>query len=339
MKNFFRICTLALFIFGLSCQSTFAKEEIIEATGRYVMDLKVDETFAQGTARAREEAKRAATDKAGVYLQSYSKMINLELEYDEVQTVAASLLKIQNEKISSKSLEDGLLEVSVTIKALVEAEDEETLKKILADKQRVSDATERYKKLQEEYDALKKQMEQLKKDYNSADESKKTEIKKSIATNNKYFEAFLALEEGNNAYFNQNYQRAISNYNRAININPNFAEAYNNRGNANVMIKNFQQAAQDYQNAINFNRVDSRIHSNLGSVYYMMKDYNSAVREYTNAINLNPNFETAYVSRAYAYSYLQQFKNSLEDVQFALKLNPSNNEAQKLYNYLIKKVQ
>lgn len=339
MKIFFRICVLAICIFGLSFKSTFAAEEIIEATGRYVMDLKVDETLAQGTARAREEAKRAATDKAGVYLQSYSKMINLELEYDEVQTVAASLLKIQDEKISSKSLDDGLLEVSVTIKALVETNNEETLKAIMADKQRVSDATERYKKLQEEYDALKAQMEQLKKDYKSANDSKKTEIKQSIAQNNKYFEAFLALEEGNNAYFNTNYQQAISNYNRAININPNFAEAYNNRGNANVMMKNYQQAAQDYQTAIKFSRVDARIHSNLGAVYYIMKDYNSAVQEYTNAINLNPNLATAYVNRAYAYYYLQQLKNSLDDVKFALKLNPANNDAQKLYNYLIKKVQ
>ena len=232
MKIFFRICVLAICIFGLSFQSAFAAEEIIEATGRYVMDLKVDETFAQGTARAREEAKRAATDKAGVYLQSYSKMINLELEYDEVQTVAASLLKIQDEKVSSKSLEDGLLEVSVTIKALVETNDEETLKASMADKQRISDATERYKKLQEEYDALKAQMEQLKKDYKSANESKKTEIKQSIAQNNKYFEAFLALEEGNNAYFGKNFQQAISAYSRAIEMNPNYAEAYNNRGNA-----------------------------------------------------------------------------------------------------------
>ena len=77
----------------------------------------------------------------------------------------------------------------------------------------------------------------------------------------------------------------------------------------------------------------------MGSVYYIMKDYNSAVQEYTNAINLNPNLETAYVNRAYAYYYLQQLKNSLDDVKFALKLNPANNDAQKLYNYLIKKVQ
>ena len=71
----------------------------------------------------------------------------------------------------------------------------------------------------------------------------------------------------------------------------------------------------------------------------MLKDYNSAVREYTNSINLNPNFETAYVNRAYAYYYLEQFQNALSDSKIVLKLNPANEDAKKLYNYLIKKVQ
>ncbi len=336
MKKFLLMTFL---IFAVSFQISYAKQELIEASGNYIMDLKADETFATATARAREEAKRAATEKAGVYLQAYSKTVNLELDYDEVQTVAASLLKIQDEKVDSKSLDNGLLEVIVTIKALVEEQDEETLKNIMSDEQRIKDATDRYKKLQAEYDELKNQMEQLKQNYRAADDSQKAEIKKSIAQNNKYFEAFLALEEGNNAYFSTNYQQAISDYSRAININPNFAEAYNNRGNANVMTKNFQQATQDYQNALRLNRVDARIYNNLGSVYYMLKDYNSAVREYTNSINLNPNFETAYVNRAYAYYYLEQFQNALSDSKIVLKLNPANEDAKKLYNYLIKKVQ
>ena len=70
-----------------------------------------------------------------------------------------------------------------------------------------------------------------------------------------------------------------------------------------------------------------------------MKDYNSAVKEYTNAINLNPNFENAYVNRAYSYYYLNQFQNALEDAKKVLSLNPANSDAQKLYNYLIKKAQ
>ena len=339
MKNFFKIWGLTFAIFVLTFTDCQAAPELIEATGSYTMDLKVDETFATATARAREEAKRAAAEKAGVYVQSYTKIINLELDYDEVKTVAASLLKIQDEKIGEpKSHGDGLLEITVTIKALVEIQNEETLKNMMSDKQNLEEAAERYKKLQEEYDALKIQMEQLKQDYNSAGESKKSEIKKSIAQNNKYFEAFLALEEGNNAYFGKNFQQAISAYSRAIEMNPNYAEAYNNRGNAYGQIKNFQQAIQDYQNALKFNKVDSRIYANLGNIYLMQKNYSAAINEYTQSINLNPNLATTYYNRALAYCYLNQFKNALPDAQRAMALNPSDNDAKKLYDQIIRRV-
>ena len=80
-----------------STSTALANERLIEASGEYVMDSRLDETPASATARAREEAKRAATEKAGVYIKSYSKTIDLVLDTDEVRTIAARLLKIQDE--------------------------------------------------------------------------------------------------------------------------------------------------------------------------------------------------------------------------------------------------
>lgn len=335
MKNFLKIFGLTILIFAVSFQVSYAKQEIIEASGKYVMDLKIDETFATGTARAREEAKRAATEKAGVCLQSYSKMINLELDYDEVKTVAAQLLKIQDEKVSSKSLEDGLLEITVTIKALVEDNNGEMLKAIMQDKNNLEEATESYKKLQAEYDALKTQMENLKQQYNS---SNAAEIKKAVAQNNKYFNALLELEQGNNFYFQKDFQSAIQSYSRAINLNPNFAEAYNNRGNSYLQLQNYSQAAQDLQTAANFNKFDARIHNNLGSAYLLQNQYAAAINEYTQAINLNPNLFTVYYNRALAYCYSEKFQEALPDAQRAMQLNPSSVEAKELYNMILERL-
>ena len=338
MQNIFRICSLAICILILNCQSAFAKTELIEASGSYAIDLKMDETFASATALAREEAKRAATEKAGVYLQAYSKTVNLELDYDEVKTVAAQLLKIQDEKVSSKSLDNGLLEITVTIKALVEENDDAILKTIMSDKQKLEEATESYKKLQAEYDALKKQMDEYKHNYASANSSERKQIQKSVAQSNKYFEALLALENGNKFYFNGNYQQAISEYSRAINVKSNFAEAYNNRGNAYTKIQNYQQAMQDLQTAARLNNFDSRIHNNLGNVYLLQNNYNSAISEYSQAINLNPNLFTAYFNRALAYCYLNQFQSALPDAQRAMALNPTDADAKNLYDQIVRRV-
>ena len=338
MKNLFKILGLAILIFGFSSQVTFAKAELIEAKGSYVMDLKVDETFATGTARAREEAKRAAAEKAGVYVQSYSKTINLELEYDEIQTVAAQILKVQDEKISQQVLQDNLLEITVTIKAVVDGTDTETLKKLMTDKQNLTESTERYKKLQEEYDALKKQMEDLKKQYANSNDSQKAQIKNSIAKNGEYFNALLELEQGNNFYFRKDYKNAISAYSRALQINPNFAEAYNNRGNAYVQLKNYQQAMQDLQNAVRLNNADARIHNNLGGVYLLLENYNAAISEYTQAINLNPNLFSAYFNRSLAYCYTNRFQEALPDVQRAMQLNPADVDAKNLYDQISRRL-
>lgn len=337
MKNFLKICALLVCILTLNPTAS-AEQKTIEAHGKYIMDLKLEETFASATARAREDAKRAAAEKAGVYLQSYSKTVDMQLDYDEIRTVAAQLLKILDEKISSKSLEDGVLEITVTIQALVDENNDEVLKAMMADKRSLEDAAERYKKLQEEYDALKSQMERLKQGYKSADESQKAQIKNSVAQNNKFFEAFLALEEGNNSYFSKNFQQAISAYNRALEINPNYADAYNNRGNAYAQLHQFQSALQDLQKAATLNNADSRIYNNLGNIYLLQKNYNAAVTEYSRAINLNPNLFTAYYNRALAYSYLNQFQNALPDAQRAMNLNPADNDAKTLYNEISRRV-
>ena len=332
MKKFL---SLTLLIFCLSCQAVFAKTELIEASGSYVMDLKLDETPAAATARAREEAKRAAIEKVGVYLQTYSVMKDLQLEYDEVKTVAAQLLKIQDEKITSKVIQENLIEITVTIKALVEENNDEVLKTMMQDKNSLEEATEKYKNLQLEYDNLKREMEQLKQKYNP---SNAAEIKKAVAQNNKFFIAATELEQGNNFYFNKNFQKAVECYSRAIDLNPTFAEAFNNRGNAYVQLQNYQQAAQDLQTAVRFNNFNARTHNNLAGVYLLQNMYDAAINEYSQAINLNPNFAEAYYNRALAYCYKNNFQSALPDAKRALDLNPADVDAQNLYKQILNRL-
>ena len=158
MRKIFALIFAVAIIF--SCSTSFA-EELIEASGTYVMDSRLDETPASATSRAREEAKRAAIEKAGVYLQSYSKTVDLALVEDEVETVAARLLKIQSESSDVEVVEKNLLKFTVTIKALIDELDENDLKAMMQNKQSLAEETRKYKELQKEYDALKKQMDYL----------------------------------------------------------------------------------------------------------------------------------------------------------------------------------
>lgn len=358
MKNFFALIAALAIIFSSS--SSFASEKLIEATGTYIMDSRLDETPASATARAREEAKRAAVEEAGIYLQAHSKMINMHLVEDEVETIAASLLKIQDESREVEVLEKNLLQFTVTIKALVNDLSDEDLKALAQNKGSLGDATRKYKELQEKYDALRNQMETLKRDYDKANDAQKAEIKREVARNSENFSAVEAMGRGNDFAFAKNYGQALAAYDEAIKLNPqlaeaynnrgtvkyelgqyssaiedyttaiklksNFADALNNRGNAYLATEQFQNAAQDLQAAIKLKDNSAVIHNNLGSVYYSMKNFDAAIKEYTRAIQIDSKYAEAWYNRAIVYYVQGDLNKAMSDVKEARKLNPNDAE-------------
>ena len=368
MKEFFGLI-VALSV--VMCSSiSFAAENLIEASGEYIMDTRLDETFASATARAREEAKRAAVEKAGTYVKTYAKTIDFELVEDEVEAVASSLLKIQDEKSNTEPAGDNLLKFIVTIKALVNDVSDADLKSLLSDRNALQDAARKYKALQEEYDALKAQMDKLKRDFNSANDAQKVEIKKKVVRNSMNFSAVEATAQGNDFYFAKNYAQALAAYDEAITLNPNYAEAYNNRGivkyelklyaeaisnytmaiklranfvdalnnrgNAYAALGQFQNAAQDLQAAIKLNDNNAAAHNNLGSVYYSMRNFDAAIVEYTRAIQLNPAYAEAYYNRGAIYYGQKKYLEALSDFKMSLSLNPADNEVRNLYDKITK---
>ena len=81
---------------------TFAAPEKFEAVGVYAVGNGEDESPKIAKARTKKEALRIALDKAGLYLQSVSKAVNNKLTKDELQVLAAAVLKVQRENISKK---------------------------------------------------------------------------------------------------------------------------------------------------------------------------------------------------------------------------------------------
>ncbi len=62
-------------------------------------------------------------------------------------------------------------------------------------------------------------------------------------------------------------EEAISELNKAIDVNPKYADAYNNRGNAYDDIDQYDQAISDYNKAIEIEPRNAITYNNRGSVY------------------------------------------------------------------------
>jgi tetratricopeptide (TPR) repeat protein/S1-C subfamily serine protease len=123
------------------------------------------------------------------------------------------------------------------------------------------------------------------------------------------------------------YQEAIDSYSRAIALNPDFTEAYINRGLTYYYLKQYDKALADYNKAIALNPDDAMAYSSRGATYYYLKQYDKALADYNKAIALNPDDAEAYYNRGITYDDLKQYDKALADYNKAIALNPDDAEA------------
>jgi len=83
------------------------------------------------------------------------------------------------------------------------------------------------------------------------------------------------------------HRRAIADYDRAVEINPEYPEAYNNRGGAYGALGDQRRAIADYDRAIEINPEYPR-HIITGCAYGALGDQRQAIADYDRAIGLSP---------------------------------------------------
>lgn len=97
--------------------------------------------------------------------------------------------------------------------------------------------------------------------------------------------------EGNYDYDTGNCQKAISDYTIAIELSPNYVEAYNNRAYTNMRLRNYKDALSDLDQAISLNPNYVNALMNRGDIhnYYYQIDRQSAIADYKKVIMLDIN--------------------------------------------------
>lgn len=89
-------------------------------------------------------------------------------------------------------------------------------------------------------------------------------------------EAVTMQTYGDNFLNTGDYEQAINQYDKAISINPQMAEAYSNRGVALKMLKQYDAALQSFTKALEFkNKQQDAAYYNLGEMY---RDQNNALK-------------------------------------------------------------
>jgi tetratricopeptide (TPR) repeat protein len=123
------------------------------------------------------------------------------------------------------------------------------------------------------------------------------------------------------------YDEAISCADKAIQIDPGYADAYYSRGSAYIRKLLFEKAIEDNDMAIKLNPGEPNYYFNRGLANLRLGLYDKCIKDQSTYIEMSPNGEladSAYVARAGAYIALGRVKDALSDFRKAAELKPDN---------------
>ena len=132
---------------------------------------------------------------------------------------------------------------------------------------------------------------------------------------------------GNSKAALRKYKEAIRDYAEAIKLKPNLAEAYTNRAKARAALGDYIGAIQDYNKAIELNPNLPEAYTIRGNARAALKDYKGAIQYYTEAIESKPNFPEAYMNRGSFKAALKDYEGAIQDYTEAIKLRPNFHDA------------
>ena len=115
---------------------------------------------------------------------------------------------------------------------------------------------------------------------------------------------------------------AIEDCNKAIQLKSDYAEPYSNRGSAYRNKGDYDRAIEDYNKAIQLKQDFVQAYYNRGLAYHEKDELDIAIKDYSKAMELNPKLFHPYYNRGNAYLQKGDFDRAIEDYSKAMELNP-----------------
>lgn len=159
-------------------------------------------------------------------------------------------------------------------------------------------------------------------------ETKNTTVQRTFTevTEENRKKATALLTEGHTAYNESNHAKAIELYSQAIQINPNYDEAYYWRASAKYTQKKYKEAIPDYDKAIALNPNSEEAYYYRALTNYNLDAYTAALPDFDRAIELNPDVASMHYWRGEVKYMLKQYEEAIIDFSKSLELSRNNDE-------------
>jgi tetratricopeptide (TPR) repeat protein len=132
------------------------------------------------------------------------------------------------------------------------------------------------------------------------------------------------ITEGDTDYKAGNYDRAIAAYNEAIQLDPESAHVFINRGNAYKNKGDHDRAIADFNEAIRLDPKSALAFRDRGDAYTNKGDNDRAIADFNEAIRLDPKSALALSNRGVAYGNKGDLDRAIADFNEAIRIDPNN---------------
>jgi len=102
---------------------------------------------------------------------------------------------------------------------------------------------------------------------------------------------------GLDLYNQERFNDSLQAYNRALELDPNDFEAWNNKGIDEGLLGKYDAALQSFGNAVAINESYAEAWYNMGVIYDFKEYYYAAVQAYKKATQIDPSYQKALVRR------------------------------------------
>ncbi|MEO8046741.1 MAG: tetratricopeptide repeat protein, partial [Nitrospirota bacterium] len=280
-----------------------------------------DETPLIAEARALTQAKRAALEQAGIYVQSYTRVRDSDLTTDEIEAVTAGFMEVEVLEKKRTIVREGV-QVYVKVRCVIRPDRADALLRRLGETSSVQrDAlAEGQQRLQQDQARLTQEVEKLTGQLARSEAGAKDRPASDVAVQQRRLEARELREKALQAKWNfeMNPEVRVELLSAAIALDPLYGEAWYDRGIEYWAFENYRLAVRDLSEALRLGGTFSNDPRYLrGKAFVKIGQPKEAIEDLTQCLR-SCDLSVAgkiniYDSLGGAHSYLKQFDLAVSD--------------------------
>jgi TolB-like protein/Tfp pilus assembly protein PilF len=116
-------------------------------------------------------------------------------------------------------------------------------------------------------------------------------------------------------------------FNRAVELNPRYASAYEWHANLFTVIGRREEGLAQMKRAQEMDPLSLIINADLGRTFYFARDYDQSLKQLRKTIEMDPNFGIAHVFLGQVYVQKQMFEEAISEFQLGITLSSGSTYA------------